>query len=196
MSTYSSNRGFWRGLTLGVAFFGLTLFLNLLTLRPGVRGESIAVSKAEPTAGKPLPKLYFGSKACASAGCHEKGQVTDPPLLCRGDELDRFKAHDRHADAYNAMTGKLGRDILKRLNLGEPQTATDCLACHSVNIEKGATKHESFQLKRVSHKKKPEKNQREFLQSQHIQTPFLLLGLECRKQADGLRQIDLHLEVR
>jgi len=146
MSTYSSNRGFWRGLTLGVAFFGLTLFLNLLTLRPGVRGESIAVSKAEPAAGKPLPKMYFGSKACASAGCHEKGQVTDPPLLCRGDELDRFKAHDRHADAYNAMTGKLGRDILKRLNMGEPQTATDCLACHSVNIEKGATKHESFQL--------------------------------------------------
>lgn len=146
MNPSSANRGLWRGLILGVAILGLTFGANLLALRPEVRAESIAISKIEPAPGGALPKLYFGSKACASAGCHEKGQVADPPLLCRGDELDRFKAHDRHADAYNALTGQLGRDILKRLNLGEPQTATACLACHAVNIEKDAIKHESFQL--------------------------------------------------
>ena len=146
MSTSPHNQGFWRALILGIVLSGLTIGINLFTHQHELRGEQVAVPKTESIPEKSLPKLYFGSKACASAGCHEKGQIADPPLLCRGDELDRFKANDRHADAYNALTGKLGQDILKRLNLGEPQNATVCLACHGVNIEKGATKHESFQL--------------------------------------------------
>ena len=146
MSTNSHNSVFWRRITLGFMLLGFAFCSGLFALRSGVRGESIADSNAIPATEKPLPKLYFGSKACASAGCHEKGPVVDPSLLCRGDELDRFMANDRHADAYNAMTGQLGRDILRRLNLGAPQTATACLACHAVNIEKGANKHESFEL--------------------------------------------------
>ena len=129
---------YWRSLTVWVGVFGLAGIALLGSLRQEAHGQG--------EASKPLPKLYFGSQACATAGCHEKGQVANPPLLCRGDEWDRFKAHDRHGDAYKALTGELGIAILKRLNLGDPQKAKACLACHSVNIEKDAIKHDTFQI--------------------------------------------------
>ncbi len=129
---------FWRFLTVWVGLIGLTLIALVGGLRQEAKGQ------VEPT--KPLPKVYFGSQACASAGCHEKGQVANPPLLCRGDEYDRFKAHDRHGNAYKALIGELGLSMLKRLKLGEPQKAKACLACHSVNIEKEAIQHETFQI--------------------------------------------------
>jgi hypothetical protein len=155
----SGNRPktFWRGLVLAVLATALCLIPYFFLPAGRIYAQSPQETSASRTEGSALsaalqkapelPLLYFGVKACATAGCHEKGQTADPPLLCRCDEMDRWKEKDKHADAFAALTGELGQSMLKKLKLESPLKATACLACHSLVVEKGAQVHDTFEYK-------------------------------------------------
>lgn len=121
--------------------------LSAPTTRAGDKpAEKPALSGPLDATGKPLPRMYFGLIACATAGCHEKGQVANPPLLCRCDEMDRWKADDKHADAYQVLLGQRGQQMLKILGYPNAESAKACLGCHAVVLQSDKEKGTGFNL--------------------------------------------------
>lgn len=136
------------GAVLGT-LFGLMGWASQFLSAQGVSTPNSSPERAaSQVSSAKLPVLYFGTKACASAGCHEKGQTADPPLLCRCDELDRWRADDKHADAFTALSTELGKRMLKTLypNIQSPAQARECVACHGAVVEKQDKQHPSFDL--------------------------------------------------
>jgi hypothetical protein len=59
-------------------------------------------------------------------------------LLCRCDEADQWSKRDKHADAYNVLTGARGKRMAKALgyDVTEPRgKGKACLVCHAVVID-------------------------------------------------------------
>jgi hypothetical protein len=90
-----------------------------------------ARSQAREAPIAPRKPLVVGSKVCAE--CHDRPEPrTDPkfPPLCQCTEYGFWIKHDKHHDAYKALTGELGRQM-GRLLKKDVSTSPECLACHS-----------------------------------------------------------------
>jgi hypothetical protein len=103
---------------------------------PGERRA--AAQEKEKGKAESLPYLYYGVAACSNPGCHGGNPPTkwlkDKPLLCRCSEAIDWDKKDKHADAYNVLTGARGKQMAKIL--GYDVTKADaCLACHGVVIK-------------------------------------------------------------
>lgn len=92
-----------------------------------------------------LPVLYFGKKACATAGCHESTQKADENLVCKCNELTIWDKNDKHGIAFEALKGELGQRMLKKLKIEDPAQATACISCHGAVVDE-KVRHSSFSL--------------------------------------------------
>jgi hypothetical protein len=82
---------------------------------------------ASPGAGK-----YTGPGSCASTSCH--GAVTPQNINeVLQNEYSIWIVQDKHARAYNALTGAIGERMAGILGVGKAEAAPKCLACHALN---------------------------------------------------------------
>src|SRR5262249_42274059 len=92
---------------------------------------------APPAAGakpnQPPVHRYHGVASCVR--CHTKPTDVpgEPPVLCRCDEVERWAKHDKHKDAYGALTGETAKAMAKLLGYDQPaHEKAECLSCHAV----------------------------------------------------------------
>jgi Cytochrome c554 and c-prime len=109
-----------RSLPLCAAALLLTAFLPSITV-----AQSGAA--ASPGAGK-----YTGPGSCASTACH--GAITPQNINeVLQNEYSIWIVQDKHARAYNALTGAMGERMAGILGVGKAEAAPKCLACHALN---------------------------------------------------------------
>ncbi|HEX3378019.1 MAG TPA: multiheme c-type cytochrome [Candidatus Acidoferrales bacterium] len=76
---------------------------------------------------------YTGPGSCSSTSCH--GSVkprTDNRIF--QNEYSIWAVKDKHAKAYDALTGPVGERMAKILGLGKSEQAAKCLACHALDV--------------------------------------------------------------
>jgi hypothetical protein len=76
---------------------------------------------------------YTGPGSCSSTSCH--GSVkprTDNRIF--QNEYSIWAVKDKHAKAYDALTGPIGERMTKILGLGKSEQAAKCLACHALDV--------------------------------------------------------------
>ena len=79
------------------------------------------------------PSKYDGPGSCSSTSCH--GSVkprTDNRIF--QNEYSIWVLQDKHAKAYDALTGPVGERMGRILNLGKSEQAAKCLACHALDV--------------------------------------------------------------
>src|ERR1700728_2945031 len=108
-----------------------SLLLSAAALLLTAVSPSIAVAQsgaaASPGAGK-----YTGPGSCASTACH--GAITPQNINeVLQNEYSIWIVQDKHARAYNALTGAVGERMAGILGLSKAETAPKCLACHALN---------------------------------------------------------------
>jgi hypothetical protein len=109
-----------RSLLLGAAVLLLTALLPSIAV-----GQSGAAQS--PGAGK-----YTGPGSCASTACH--GAITPQNINeVLQNEYSIWIVQDKHARAYNALTGAIGERMAGILGVGKAEAAPKCLACHALN---------------------------------------------------------------
>jgi hypothetical protein len=86
-------------------------------------------------AGRPAaePSKYTGPGSCSSSSCH--GSVT-PRAGGRilQTEYSVWVVQDKHAKAYDALTGAIGERIGRNLGIGKSEQSPKCLACHALDV--------------------------------------------------------------
>jgi hypothetical protein len=87
---------------------------------------------------------YNGPGGCASSSCHGSIQPKQTTHVAQ-NEYSIWAGQDKHARAYQVLSNQVSLRIGKILNIGRPDQASKCLACHalSVPVEQRA---ESFEL--------------------------------------------------
>ena len=76
---------------------------------------------------------YTGPGSCSSTSCH--GSVkprTDNRVF--QNEYSIWVVKDKHAKAYDALTGPIGERMGRILSLGKSEQAPKCLACHALDV--------------------------------------------------------------
>jgi Cytochrome c554 and c-prime len=75
---------------------------------------------------------YTGPGSCASTACH--GAITPQNINeVLQNEYSIWIVQDKHARAYNALTGAIGERMAGILGVGKAEAAPKCLACHALN---------------------------------------------------------------
>jgi hypothetical protein len=93
-----------------------------------------------PSSGAALPatppveaSTYTGPGSCSSTSCH--GSVK-PRLDSRifQNEYSIWAVKDKHAKAYDVLSGAVGERIGRVLGVGKSEQAAKCLACHALDV--------------------------------------------------------------
>jgi hypothetical protein len=87
---------------------------------------------------------YTGPGSCSSTSCH--GSVkprTDSRIF--QNEYSIWVVKDKHAKAYEALTGPVGERMGRILGLGKSEQAMKCLACHALDVP-ADTRAKTFEL--------------------------------------------------
>jgi hypothetical protein len=86
-----------------------------------------------------------GRASCSGRACH--GGLEPLPTGVRQNEFTTWIMHDKHARAFDVLSGERGRQIAK--NLGIPDAAKDerCLACHTTPALAGTIPEELVALR-------------------------------------------------
>ena len=109
-----------RSLLLGSAALLLTALLPSIAVAQSGAAQS-------PGSGK-----YTGPGSCASTACH--GAITPQNINeVLQNEYSIWIVQDKHARAYNALTGAIGERMAGILGVGKAEAAPKCLACHALN---------------------------------------------------------------
>ncbi len=75
---------------------------------------------------------YTGAGSCSSSSCHGGVQPrTDNAVL--QNEYSTWVLQDKHARAFAALTGELGKQIGRNLNL-QSASSPKCVGCHTLNV--------------------------------------------------------------
>src|ERR1700728_35205 len=92
---------------------------------------SMAVAQSG-AARSPGTGKYTGPGSCASTACH--GAITPQNINeVLQNEYSIWIVGDKHARAYNALTGAIGERMAGILGVGKAEAAPKCLACHALN---------------------------------------------------------------
>ena len=78
------------------------------------------------------PSQYTGPGSCSSTSCHGSVQPRADTRIFQ-NEYSIWAVKDKHAKAYEALTGEVGQRMGRILGLGKSQEAAQCLACHALN---------------------------------------------------------------
>ena len=92
------------------------------------------------SAQPPLPRFdgqaHLGVATCAGP-CHSRQSalgVAEGPAM-RGSEIvvwqDTNTLRGKHSQAFKALQGARAQDIARKLGIGDPASAQECLSCHS-----------------------------------------------------------------
>ena len=98
-------------------------------LPPHVRAILAATPEMTPT-GK-----YVGPGSCSAVACHGGIQPHSTTKVLQ-NEYSTWVTQDKHARAYTALTGSLGRQMAAILKIGPADKAPKCLVCHAVSVDK------------------------------------------------------------
>jgi len=87
---------------------------------------------------------YNGPGGCASSSCHGSIQPKQVTRVAQ-NEYSIWAGRDKHARAYQVLSNPVSLRIGKILNLGRPEQAPKCLACHALSVP-NEQRAESFEL--------------------------------------------------
>jgi hypothetical protein len=103
-----------------------------LTLASSAFAQSTAVGR------------YNGPGGCASSSCHGSIQPKQITRVAQ-NEYSIWAGQDKHARAYQTLSNPVSLRIGKILNVGRPDQAQKCLACHALSVSR-EQRAESFEL--------------------------------------------------
>lgn len=78
---------------------------------------------------------YVGPGSCSAVACHGGIQPHSTTKVLQ-NEYSTWVTQDKHARAYTALTGSLGKQMAAILKIGPADKAPKCLVCHAVSMEK------------------------------------------------------------
>ncbi len=112
-----------------------------------LHGALFFIALVPTRAGSPPAETgkYTGPGSCSSTSCH--GSVT-PRADSRifQNEYSIWVVKDKHAKAYDALTGAVGERMGRILGVGKSEQAAKCLACHALDVPAEA-RARTFELK-------------------------------------------------
>ena len=79
------------------------------------------------------PSKYTGPGSCSSPSCHGGVQAREETSVLQ-NEYSTWVVRDKHAHAFVNLTSPVGVRIAKIMDLGKPDTAPRCLACHALDV--------------------------------------------------------------
>jgi hypothetical protein len=100
-----------------------SIFFALLFSASGARS---AASPAESS-------KYTGPGSCSSTSCHGSVKPRADSRIFQ-NEYSIWAVKDKHAKAYDALTGPIGERMGQILGLGKSEQAEKCLACHALDV--------------------------------------------------------------
>src|SRR5690348_6313099 len=108
-----------------------------LTLRRAVvwLGAIFFASMNPPRAANPPADAskYTGPGSCSSTSCHGSVKPRTDNRISQ-NEYSTWAVKDKHAKAYDALTGPIGERMGRILNVGKSEQAAKCLACHALEV--------------------------------------------------------------
>ena len=78
---------------------------------------------------------YVGPGSCSAVACHGGIQPHSTTKVLQ-NEYSIWVTQDKHARAYAALTGSLGKQMAAILKIGPADKAPRCLVCHAVSVDK------------------------------------------------------------
>jgi len=78
------------------------------------------------------PVQYTGPGSCSSTSCHGGVQPRTQTTVLQ-NEYSTWTVQDKHARAFSALTGDIGKRMGRILHL-EPETSSRCVTCHALDI--------------------------------------------------------------
>src|SRR6266853_2561907 len=76
---------------------------------------------------------YTGPGSCSSTSCHGSVKPRADSRIFQ-NEYSIWVVKDKHAKAYEALTGQVGERIGRILGVGKSEQAAKCLACHALDV--------------------------------------------------------------
>jgi hypothetical protein len=76
---------------------------------------------------------YTGPGSCSSTSCHGSVKPRADSRIFQ-NEYSIWVVKDKHAKAYDALTGPVGQRMGRILGLGKSESAPKCLACHALEV--------------------------------------------------------------
>src|SRR5215472_6816123 len=76
---------------------------------------------------------YTGPGSCSSTSCHGSVKPRADSRIFQ-NEYSIWVLKDKHAKAYEALTGAVGERMGRILNLDKSEQASKCLACHALDV--------------------------------------------------------------
>src|SRR5579859_2617594 len=99
-------------------------FCASLTLAIGLAGQN--------TKPVPEPMKYIGPGSCAATACHGSVKPVAESRIFQ-NEYTTWILQDKHARAYQALTGEVAERMARILKLGaKAEESSKCLACHAL----------------------------------------------------------------
>src|SRR5947208_13371853 len=78
------------------------------------------------------PVKYIGPGSCAATACHGSVKPVAESRIFQ-NEYSTWILKDKHARAYQALTGEVGERMARILKLGaKAEESPKCLACHAL----------------------------------------------------------------
>lgn len=94
--------------------------------------DGAALEAAGPSAARHDTAVHQGVASCGSTTCHGRQEATGPRV--RQNELmtwqDPASLTGAHARAWTVLAGSRSQAIARRLGIGDPQSSSECIACH------------------------------------------------------------------
>jgi hypothetical protein len=87
---------------------------------------------------------YTGPGSCSSTSCHGSVNPRADSRIFQ-NEYSIWVVKDKHAKAYDALTGPVGQRMGRILGLGKSESASKCLACHALEVPADA-RAKTFEL--------------------------------------------------
>src|SRR5262249_20174097 len=82
---------------------------------------------------KPAEAKYIGPGSCAATACHGSVKPVAESRIFQ-NEYSTWILKDKHARAYQALTGEVGERMARILKLGaKAEESPKCLACHALS---------------------------------------------------------------
>src|SRR5216683_43842 len=76
---------------------------------------------------------YTGPGSCSSTSCHGSVKPRADNRIFQ-NEYSIWVVKDKHAKAYEPLTGQVGERIGRILGVGKSEQAAKCLACHALDV--------------------------------------------------------------
>jgi hypothetical protein len=76
---------------------------------------------------------YTGPGSCSSTSCHGSVKPRADSRIFQ-NEYSIWVVKDKHAKAFDALTGPVGERMARILGLGKSEQAAKCLACHALDV--------------------------------------------------------------